>query len=193
VNKVAKFEVTYDRSRDLGDLKKLVCGVYSTIHELMAGLMDAIHDIGIELLKLLESYAEVEPFVFEAAAALEQKAINIDAQELYRFLHCSLQTWEGTTSDIGAAVERASCLCLDYEFEMSRIMHSLNSHDEMNQVLEHRMVELKRLFEGAERQEIMDRIGDRAVTIIEKKIVSFSFEEFKDAFENPTETEMEFF
>ena len=155
--------------------------------------MDAIHDIGIELLKLLESYTTVEPFVFEAAAALEQKALNLDVQEQYRFLHYSLQNWEGEVIDIGAAVERASCLCLDYNVEMTRIMHSLNSHDEMNQVLEHRRVELMRLVEGADRSEIMGRIRDRAVTIIEKKITSYSFEEFKDAFENATDAEMEFF
>ena len=55
------------------------------------------------------------------------------------------------------------------------------------------MVELERICEGADRQEIMDRIRDRAVTILEKKIVSFVFQEFKDAFDDSTSTEMELF
>ena len=52
------------------------------------------------------------------------------------------------------------------------------------------MAELNRICEGAEREEIMERVCDRAVTILEKKIVSYSFKEFENAFENATETEM---
>ncbi|MEE2961998.1 MAG: hypothetical protein VYA34_14775 [Myxococcota bacterium] len=193
VNKVAKLEAAYDRSQSQADLDNLVMAVYRAVSQIIGRLTGVINEIGAHVMKLLASYSEVEPFVFAAASALEESVGKVEPATLYQFIHHSLQCWDGTAMDMANAIDTAMTTCLDYEVEMIRIMHSLSSHDELTQVLEHRMVELERICEGADRQEIMDRIRDRAVTILEKKIVSFVFQEFKDAFDDSTSTEMELF
>ena len=51
----------------------------------------------------------------------------------------------------------------------------LDTHDTLQQIFDHRKLELERLVRGAPQEEIQEHLKKQAVTVLEKKVIGLYF------------------
>ena len=69
----------------------------------------------------------------------------------------------------------AAAACYRTAQEAREIGRVLDTHDTVQQIFDHRKLELERLVRGAPKEEIQEHLRKQAVTVLEKKVIGLYF------------------
>ena len=122
----------------------------------------------------------------QVAEGLLDAEVSAEAHEEFRGR--SLLWWD-TDCTFRDSVEESEEMVHDYQLELNRIIETLDSHDQLNQVIEHRVLELAMLAKGCTREELVEQIANRAVTLVEKRVSTFYFPELEGRFDDSVSSE----
>ena len=134
---------------------------------------------GLEVFGELRKHSDPMIMVQETRDLLENTAISAPSpQQLFEFQQTALLSLNNY-HHLSEVVTAACRLCEDGFTELNSIILTLNSHDHLRQLLEHRVRELDYWKEGGITEELFKRMRTNAVTLLEKQVMGFYFPELK--------------
>lgn len=136
--------------------------------------LSTIDATGVTAFKLAKLEGPSPQVLANLCSQLRRAEIASDQLQPFRH-HCVLD-WTGVVSTKAMAAE-ASKLLLGTALEGRKIGQVLDMHDTLQQIFDHRKLELDRLVGGANLEEIQEHLRKQAVTVLEKKVIGLYFKE----------------
>ena len=180
-------ELTFDCLPTHENLDLLIMESYDAVGKILSDLGEIINSLGVHVLKVLRSFCQVEMQVTESVA---ETLLDADvADEAHQEFRSRSLLWWDTEGTFRESVEESEEMVHDYQLELNRIIETLDSHDQLNQVMEHRVVELDMIRKGCSREELVEQIAKRAVTLVEKRVSTYYFPELQGRFDDSVASE----
>ncbi|MBT6431899.1 MAG: hypothetical protein HOK28_02335 [Deltaproteobacteria bacterium] len=154
------------------DQDSLIGVILQLAHTAIEGNLSTIDATGVTAFKLAK-FEGPSPQVLANLSSQLRRA-SISAENIQPFRHECLLDWVEPVNPKSMSTE-ASKLILGTAQEARKIGHVLDTHDTLQQIFDHRKLELERLVRGASQEEIQEHLKMQAVTVLEKKVIGLYF------------------
>ena len=175
---VLEAEMHYDNLPSPQKLDKLTNAIVGMVGKTLEDLEAILDGLGVHILHTVKTFVhEHGKFITEAIDELRGQGAS--PQALEDFANHIWLNWQ-PLRHMDESLDEAEKSVVSARQDLHRVIVTLDSHDQLRQVVEHRRDEIKSLLGGAPDDDITNMIGDSAVTIIEKRIASYYFTSLAD-------------
>jgi len=175
-------ETDYDNLPSPANLDKLTNAIVAMVGQTLEDLASILDGLGVHIMHTVKSFIQTHgKFISEAIEDL--RGTNANDDELAAFAEHIWMNWKATGT-LDELLDEAEKSVVSARQDLHRVIVTLDSHDQLRQVVEHRKDEISPLLNGVDETTIINMIGDGAVTIIEKRIVSYYFKSLADKLSN---------
>ncbi len=150
----------------------VISTVFELVHTSIEGNLSTIDATGVAAFKLAK-FEGPSPQILANLSSQLRRAV-ISEENIQRFRHECILTWTSPVNPRALAAD-ASKLLLGTAQEAREIGRVLDTHDTLQQIFDHRKLELERLVRGAPKEEIQEHLRKQAVTVLEKKVIGLYF------------------
>ncbi len=150
----------------------IISTVFQLVHTAIEGNLSTIDATGVAAFKLAK-FEGPSPQILANLSSQLRRAV-IQEENIQRFRHECILNWTSPVNPKALAAE-ASKLLLGTAQEAREIGRVLDTHDTLQQIFDHRKLELERLVRGAPKEEIQEHLKKQAVTVLEKKVIGLYF------------------
>jgi len=158
--------------------------VFQLIHTAITNNLSTIDATGVAAFKLAKFEGPSPQMLANLSSQLRRA--TIPDENLQSFRHECVLDWSSPNNPKAMAAE-ASKLLLGTAQEARRIGLVLDTHDTLQQIFDHRKLELERLIRGASKEEIQEHLKKQAVTVLEKKVIGLYFNELSGLADETTQ------
>jgi hypothetical protein len=152
----------------------LISVILQLVHTAIESNLSTIDSTGVAAFKLAKFEGPSPQTLANLSSQLRRASIT--DENIQRFRHECLLDWVHPLNSKAMATE-ASKLILGTAQEARKIGQVLDTHDTLQQIFDHRKLELERLLRGASQEEIQEHLKKQAVTVLEKKVIGLYFKE----------------
>lgn len=175
---VAEAELAYDNLPSAGNLAKLTSAIVAMVGQTLEGLGGILDGLGILIMQTVKAFIQTHgKFISEAIEEL--RGTDATADEIQAFTDQMWTDWRAECTQ-EECLDEAEKSVASARQDLHRVIVTLDSHDQLRQVVEHRCGEIQDLLNNVDGDTITQTIGEQAVTIIEKRIASYYFEILRD-------------
>ncbi len=150
----------------------VISTIFQLVHTAIEANLSTIDATGVAAFKLAK-FEGPSPQVLANLSSQLRRAV-ISEENIQRFRHECILTWSSPVNPKALAAD-ASKLLLGTAQEAREIGRVLDTHDTLQQIFDHRKLELERLVRGAPKEEIQEHLKKQAVTVLEKKVIGLYF------------------
>ena len=136
---------------------------------------DQIEGIGLNIIDVFEKFLPSEDVKSRAHEVLRNAVLT--EEEVFLFQHQGILSWTDPSSEEGL-LQSAQAVLGGVHSEFSAILSTLDSHDQMRQMLQHRLAELHSIEQNTTSEEFIPLLASNAVTLLERLVVSSYFKHF---------------
>jgi|MDSW01.1.fsa_nt_gb hypothetical protein len=154
------------------EMDHVISTTFELVHTAIEGNLSTIDSTGVAAFKLAK-FEGPSPQVLANLSSQLRRAV-ITEENIQRFRHECVLTWSSPVNPKALAAD-ASKLLLGTALEAREIGRVLDTHDTLQQIFDHRKLELERLVRGAPQEEIQEHLRKQAVTVLEKKVIGLYF------------------
>ncbi len=171
-------ELNYDNLPSPQNLDKLTNAIVGMVGKTLEDLESILDGLGVHILNTVKTFVhEHGKFITEAIEQLRGQGAS--PQALEDFASHIWLNWQ-PLRNMDESLDEAEKSVASARQDLHRVIVTLDSHDQLRQVVEHRRDEIKALLGNQPGENITAMIGDSAVTIIEKRIASYYFTSLAD-------------
>lgn len=152
----------------------LIGVILQLVHTAIESNLSTIDSTGVAAFKLAKFEGPSPQTLANLSSQLRRASIT--DENIQRFRHECLLDWVHPINSKAMAAD-ASKLILGTAQEARKIGQVLDTHDTLQQIFDHRKLELERLVRGASQEEIQEHLRMQAVTVLEKKVIGLYFKE----------------
>ena len=177
-HQVKEAEIHYDNMPSPHNLDQLTNAIVGMVGKTLEDLESILDGLGVHILQTVKTFVHNQgKFITEAIDELRGQGAS--PQALEDFANHIWLNW-GPLRNMDESLDEAEKSVASARQDLHRVIVTLDSHDQLRQVVEHRLAEIKALLTDEAEDSITNMIGDSAVTIIEKRIASYYFKSLAD-------------